>query len=67
MAKDYTVSEEDIDAYILYSKHEEGISLSRSQARERLLEMQAGLHSLALTDPAKLAELERKLKDFRKD
>jgi hypothetical protein len=61
MAKDYKISDEDIEAALRYMKLHISKEATWDDAKDWLEEKGSDLHKLALTDPEKLLELKNKI------
>ena len=58
MAKQYEISDEDVDAMLVHLKFTDPKNATREKAKTKLEELQSGLHGMAHTDPEKLAKLQ---------
>lgn len=61
MAKDYQISEEDIDVMLKNLEFSDPKNATREYAKAKLEELQAGIHGLAHTDPEKFFKIKKKV------
>ena len=61
MAKDYEISEEDIDVMLRNLEFDDPKNATREHAKAKLEEIQAGMHGMAHTDPEKFFKTKKKL------
>ena len=61
MAKDYQISEEDIDVMLKNLEFSDPKNATRKYAKAKLEEFQAGVHGLAHTDPEEFFKIKKKV------
>ena len=66
MAKQYQISDEDIDAMLKHLEFTDPKNATRKQAKTKLEELQEGIHVMAHTNPVKLVALQAKLSASKK-
>lgn len=67
MAKQYEITDKDIESALLYLKHNDPENAARENAVALLNDLQQGYHNIAHTNPALLDELQKELNDNRKN
>ena len=66
MAKQYEITDKDIESALLYLKHNDPESATREKAVALLNDLQQSYHNIAHTNPALLDELQKELSENRK-
>ena len=61
MAKEFQISDEDIDAMVRHLEFTDPKNATRKYAREKFESLQAGLRSMAITNPEKFAKIRAKI------